>query len=107
MADLKKALEKIKADKNLKTEFSKAVKEDKVVEFLKGLGVVTTKKEVADFIKSNKKELSDDELNVVSGGCSTSSIGWDILITVVGLGIYCAINSLCEVADGTCLEGDA
>ena len=105
MADLNKLVEKIKADTELKKQFASAVKENKVVEFCKGLGVETTKEEIAEFLNAVKKqELSDAELNRVSGGCETSTmdVTCNVILHSVGTaGSACVFESIMHLTDGS------
>ena len=96
MADLNKLVEKIKADAELKKQFSTAIKENKVVEFCKKLGIETTKEEIASFITTKKGELNEAELNAVNGGCATSSssVRCDVISSVCSAGTLCAAVSL-------------
>lgn len=91
MKDLNNVIEKIKKDEKLKKEFATAVKEKKVVDFLKGLGVSVTKEELDSFLKAKKAELKDAELEkAVGAGCGSGGCGGtDVFVTIVMLGGGC------------------
>lgn len=60
------------ASNGLKSEFVAAVKAGKVADFLKAHGCEATEAELEGFLKARQSaegELSDDELDVVAGGC--------------------------------------
>lgn len=58
---------KVIADEELRKAYAAAAKDGKVAEFLSENGCTSTKEEIKAFFES-KKELSDDELDAVSGG---------------------------------------
>ncbi len=58
---------KITADENLRKKFTSALKEGKLADFLTENGCTATAEEIKAFI-DGKKELTDDELDAVSGG---------------------------------------
>lgn len=60
------------ASNELKAEFVDAVKAGKVADFLKAHGCEASEAELEEFLKARQSaegELSDDELDVVAGGC--------------------------------------
>ncbi len=68
--------EELKNDSKAKKAYLKAVSEKKVAEFLKEHDCDATEAEVKEFLKSKEstnKEITDDELDMVSGGgdCTT------------------------------------
>ena len=85
MKTLEKLYEEIKSDSELKKEYVKAIEDKTVIDFLKAHDCDATEAEVESFFKSKNeknKELSDDELDMVSGGgaCTTyTSDGWPVV----------------------------
>lgn len=80
---------KVIGSEELKTAFVAAVKENKVAEFLKEQGCEATEAEVAEFLKSKQNaegEVSDAELDAVSGGCN----GAEAVYSVFTAGLLCA-----------------
>ena len=69
MADLNKLMEKIEADKNFEEELSKASSKEELLEKCKEAGFELTDKDLEEIKKSlDESELSDEELENVSGG---------------------------------------
>ena len=71
---------KVMSDENLKKTFSKAEKDGKLAEFLAEKGCDASKEEAQAFLTSKQsynRELSDDELANVSGGCSKGTVYYD------------------------------
>ena len=82
MKTLEKLYEEIQADAELRKEYVKAAEDKKVIDFLKAHDCDATEAELNAFISSKKKkELGDDELDMVSGGgaCTTYSNGWPVV----------------------------
>ena len=102
MKTLEQLYEEIQVDSELKKECVKATEDKKIVDFLKSHDCDTTEAELEAFIssKKNNKELSDDELDMVSGGdCTTYNHGDH------GRPVVTAVNSCnlwtCEDCDAT------
>lgn len=71
MKTLEELYNEIIGSEELKTAFSQAVKENKLEDFLKVNGCEASVQEMEDFIKGMKEkenELTDEELDSVSGG---------------------------------------
>ena len=69
MADLNKLMEKIEADKSFEEELSKASCKEELLEKCKEAGFELTDKDLEEIKKSlDESELSDEELENVSGG---------------------------------------
>ena len=68
--ELKELYAMAKSDENVLKEFHDAVKSGDVDKFLKKYGCEASKEDIGTFISSASKELSDDELDMVSGGDS-------------------------------------
>ena len=69
MADLNKLIEKIEADKNFEEELSKASSKEELLEKCKEAGFELTDKDLEEIKMSlDESELSDEELENVSGG---------------------------------------
>lgn len=87
-------LRKSKKTKTSKNSLQAAVKEDKVVDFLKGLDVSVTKEEIDSFLKAKKAELKDSDLEkAVGAGCGSGGCdGTDVFVTIVMLGGGCYVG---------------
>ncbi len=71
---------KVIADEELRKACAAAAKDGKVAEFLSENGCTSTKEEIKAFFES-KKELSDDELDAVSGGdCQVSDLDEAVVV---------------------------
>ena len=71
MKTLEKLYEEIQADAELRKEYVKAAEDKMVIDFLKAHDCDATEAEVESFVKAKNeknKELSDDELDNISGG---------------------------------------
>ncbi len=71
---------KVMSDENLKKTFSKAEKDGKLAEFLAEKGCNASEEEAQAFLTSKQsynRELSDDELTNVSGGCNKGTVYYD------------------------------
>lgn len=71
MKTLEALLKEINESEALQKKFAEATESDTLVEFLKGQGCDATLEELVAFVKEKegpKVELSDEELNEVSGG---------------------------------------
>ena len=85
MKTLEKLYEEIQADAELRKEYVKAAEDKKVIDFLKAHDCDATEAEVESFVKAKNeknKELSDDELdNISGGGCTTTYTGrgWPVV----------------------------
>ena len=102
---LDEAYKKIMADKELQTKFMEAAKENKLDAFLKEQNIEATLEEVKEYLskkfKNTEGELSKEELDMAAGGKSTA--GW-VVLSIVGLGIGCAISAISEQTNGFCVE---
>lgn len=97
MANLGETIAKIKADDELKKQFAEAVKNKTVIAFLSTQGCDTAEEEVNEFLSAKKTELSDEQLDKVSGGgCS----GGDVAVSVLTAGTTCAASSIVDAIDG-------
>ena len=97
MANLEETIAKIKADDELKKQFAEAVKNKTVIAFLSTQGCDTTEEEVNEFLSAKKTELSDEQLDKVSGaGCS----GGDVAVSMLTAGTTCAASSIVDAIDG-------
>ena len=96
MKTLEKLYEEIQADSDLKKKYVKAAEDNKVIDFLRAHDCETTEAELEAFISSKKKkELGDDELDMVSGGgaCTTyTDDGWPIVTAFNTCSHYLASN---------------
>lgn len=97
MANLGEVIEKIKADDGLKKQFSEAVKNKSVIAFLSAQGCDTTEAEVNEFLSAKKTELSDEELDKVSGGACDDG---DFFVSAMTVGTTCAVCSIVDAIDG-------
>ena len=80
---------KVIGSEELKAVFVAAVKEKKIAEFLKAQGCEATEAEIVEFLKSKQNaegEVSDAELDAVSGGCN----GEEAVYSVFTAGLLCA-----------------
>ena len=72
---------KIKTSEEIKKKFYEALKNDKLEDFIKEQGIDFSSDEIKEYITKTYdiqiKELSELELNNVSGGCTTYSSGID------------------------------
>ena len=102
---LEKAYKKIMANKELQTKFMQAAKENKLETFLKEQNIEATPEEVKEYLTKKFEnadgELSKEELDMAAGGKSTA--GW-VVLSVVGLGIGCAVSAIAEQTSGFCIE---
>ena len=90
MKTLQELYNEIIASEKMKTAFAEAAKGGKALDFLKAQGCDVTEEELTVFLKSKTGELSDEELDNVAGGkCSQKSV--DILVSIRGLGVACAL----------------
>lgn len=72
MNDIEQRLKELDNDKEFLSELEKAKTDDELIEVFQKNGIDLTKKDIEDFLKSAAKaeELSEEELNDVSGGKS-------------------------------------
>ncbi len=88
---LQELYNEISASAELKAAFAEAAKNGKAAEFLKTQGCEATAEELAAFLKSRSNgEISDEELDSVSGGCSETT-GKEAAMSVATGGIACAV----------------
>ena len=89
---------------SLKKEFSAAVQGNRLEAFLKENGCDAGEKEVQAFLsekQSQEGEITDAELNSVSGGCNTALVG-ETLISTVTFGTVCLAGAIASVkGEGT------
>ncbi len=72
MKTIEELYDEVLASEELKAGFTAAAKEKRLADFLKAHGCEATEAEVVEFLKARQSaegELSDDELDVVAGGC--------------------------------------
>ena len=102
---LDEAYKKIMANKELQTKFMQAAKENKLDAFLKEQNIEATPEEVKEYLtkkfENTDGELSKEELDMAAGGKSTA--GW-VVLSIVGLGIGCAVSAIAEQTSGFCIE---
>ena len=102
---LDEAYKKIIANKELQTKFMQAAKENKLEAFLKEHNIEATPEEVKEYLtkkfENTDGELSKEELDMAAGGKGTA--GW-VVLSVVGLGIGCAVSAIAEQTSGFCIE---
>ena len=109
MKTLEKLYEEIKSDSELKKEYRKATGDKKIVDFLKAHDCDATEAELEAFIssKKNNKELSDDELEMVSGGgaCTTyNSDGWPVVSGLNSCNHYVYMGGADRMDSGLCCD---
>lgn len=78
-----------------KKELAKALKENKAEEFLKANDCNATVEEAVAYIKvrsTKQGELSDAELDNISGGSSSCTTAKSIFASVGSFGIACAVD---------------
>lgn len=96
------------SSEGMKKELAKAMKENKVEEFLKANGCNATVKEAVAFMKEKSKkqgEISDAELDSISGGSSAACDGaQSAVLSVFSVGISCAIFLAQGYDDSHCSE---
>ena len=98
------------ANQELKAQFIEAAKAGKQEEFLKEQGCEATLEEVKAFLEAKQNEdaaLSLNELdNAAGGGCSGKNV--DILCSIVGVGLGCAIFAAASAGNtGKWEDGDS
>ena len=102
---LDEAYKKILASEELQLKFMEAVKENKLDAFLKEENIDATPEEVKEYLtkkfKNTEGELSKEELDMAAGGKGTT--GW-VILSIVGLGIGCAVSAIAEQTSGFCIQ---
>ena len=102
---LEEAYKKIIADKDLQMKFMEAAKENKLETFLKEQNIDATVEEVKAYLtkkfENKDGELSKEELDMAAGG-EKSTAGW-IVLSIVGVGLGCAISAISEQTNGFCV----
>ena len=91
MKTIKELYKEVVANEGLKEEFKKACAENKVEEFLKQNGCDASLEDLKKFAQE-ERELSLDELDNAAGGMS--QCGGDTLISIVSMGVGCAIFAI-------------
>ena len=94
MKTLQEMYNEIVASDELKKAFLEAVRNGNTLAFLSENGCEATKEELEAFLtgqtEKQSRELDDEELDNVAGGkCSGQSV--DILVSIRGWGVSCAI----------------
>lgn len=99
MKTLEQLFAEVLDSEELKNAFAEAAKDGKVVEFAAAHGVQATEEEIAAFLKARQQktgELSEDELDNVSGGCNKD----EILLSVGSFGVGCAVQATVSALAG-------
>lgn len=113
MDAMKELYEKVSKDAVLQEKFAAIIKDtekageeatkEKLISFAKEAGYDVTTEEMQEFFKglaeAKEGELSDAELDQVAGGKGGLTVG--TVVSLVGLGLGCAITSLVEVAQNS------
>ncbi len=100
MKTIKELYEEVIGSEELKQKFAEAARENHVEDFLKEQGCDATLAEVEAFLKEIQEkegELSDAELDAVSGGCNQI----EALCSALSFGIVCA-----AMATGSAMAGN-
>lgn len=100
MKTMEELYQEVLGSDELKNAFAQAVSEGRIEEFLKENGCEASPEEVKAFLQEKQAkegELSEAELDAVSGGCSTI----EAVASVVTAGIACAY-----IAVGSAVEGN-
>lgn len=103
MKTIQELYAEITADDGLKTAFVHAARNNRIVEFAKGHGCETTMYELQTFLNgqiNNDEEIGPDELENVAGGTCNGSTGAETVLSVMGLGIACAIAACVSASEG-------
>ena len=87
MKSIEAIINEIKASEVLQQKLAEAAKNNAYADFLKEMGWEGTVEEFIAAMKGKNGELSDDELDNVSGGCN----GQEAVISIIGVGIGCAV----------------
>ena len=103
MKTLQEMYDEIIASDEQKAAFAEASKNGKTLEFLKENGCETTAEELEAFLTEQREKLSgqltDEELENVAGGkCKGRSV--DVLVSIRGWGVACAIVATISAATG-------
>ena len=100
------AYKKILASEELQMKFMEAAKENKLDAFLKEQNIDATPEEVKEYLTKKFEnadgELSKEELDMAAGG-GKSTTGW-VILSIVGLGIGCAVSAIAEQTSGFCIQ---
>ena len=103
MKTIQQMCNEVMADKDLKARLIEAAKRGRLQEFLKDHGCEATLQEVAVFLKEKTyedKPLAMDELENASGGACNLSTGVETTVSVVFIGIGCALIAAASAAQG-------
>lgn len=88
-----------------KKELAKALKENKVEDFLKANDCKATVEEAIAFMKEKNKaqgEISDAELDNISGGNAACDAAASVGMSIVSIGISCAVSLARGQDDSDC-----
>lgn len=85
MKTIEAIINEIKANEELQKKLAEAVKSNALADFLRELGCEATAEEFIAAFKPKASELSDDELDGVSGGANV----YEGLMSVFTLGVGC------------------
>ena len=96
MKTLQELYQEIIKNDELKKAFLEAAKANKVTDFLKAQGCDATEKDIVAMLKEqSNKELTDEELDAVAGGCN-SATEYEAIYSTITAGLLCvtwALNS--------------
>ena len=101
MKTLQELYREIKADETLKTAFLEAAKDGKTADFLAAHGCEATAEDLSAFLNDLKnREITDEELDDVSGGACNKITAVEVWGSIVGLGVTCATYAIYSAVNG-------
>ena len=103
MKTVQELYNEVMSNKELKAELVEAAKTGRFPEFLKEHGCDASLEEVAAFLKEKANEdspLSFDELGNAAGGACNLKTGVETTVSVVFVGVGCAIFAAASAAQG-------